>query len=93
LQSPQFLDEYITYKEHFNRYLFIVVDIKCLNFKKVDPAFQDVGWTIVPLFTFNGYSHSGLFQIPLVKGPVNKEWLQMMREKDPNDRENQKDKR
>ena len=30
-------------------------------FNKVDPEFEDVGWTIVPLASHDGYVNSGIF--------------------------------
>ena len=49
----------------------IVVDIKSISFENIDPEFKDVGWTVVPLFTKDGYVLSGLYNIPLIKGSVN----------------------
>jgi len=45
--------------------------------KKV-PQISTVGWTIVPLFTSDGYLLSGMYQIPLIAGEVMKEIVQAL---------------
>ncbi|KAL4441575.1 hypothetical protein ABPG74_021507 [Tetrahymena malaccensis] len=89
--SPQFNNNWATFNKEFNRYQVVVVDIKSISFKSVDPKFEDVGWTIVPLFSYDGYVNSGIFQIPLIKGPVNPQFLYYLRKK--NKRKYQNDNR
>ncbi|EGR29433.1 hypothetical protein IMG5_155830 [Ichthyophthirius multifiliis] len=80
-QSPQFDDQWSTFNKEFNRYQCIIVDIKSITFKNINPQFTDVGWTIVPVFTPDGYVQSGTFQIPLIKGAVNANFLYELRKK------------
>ncbi len=52
--SPQFTDEFATFKftveKSFNRFTFVIVDVKSVSLAKVDAEILDVGWTIIPLF-------------------------------------------
>jgi len=39
----------------------LIIDVKKVHFKTVDPKFSDVGWIIVPLFDDQQYVRSGSF--------------------------------
>lgn len=61
-------------------YLSIVIDVKKIIFnqKRDKHNIENVGWTICPVFTPNGYVKSGIKQIPLFKGSVNKQILDLI---------------
>lgn len=45
---------------------------------KVDidnPVLEAYAWTIIPVFTYEGYTNSGVYQVPLFKGDVNENVL------------------
>ena len=73
LLTPRFSEGYITWNNipyEYNSH--IVVEIKTVNLAKNPPQVLTLGWTIVPLFTSDGYFLSGNYQIPLLEGNVNK---------------------
>ncbi len=61
----------------------MIVDIKAVAASTSDKKTQNVGWTMVPLFSPDGYALSKAFQIPLIKGPVDPAVLKMMEKRDP----------
>lgn len=86
LSSPKYNEGYFTWKDQiFNKNLSIIIDVRSVFLSgrgdkiKITP----VGWTIVPVFTPNGYVKSGCYQIPLFKGAVKKEMLVDLGENDP----------
>lgn len=84
LLSPKFLDGYMTFKDIvFSKNLHLIIDIRTVNLMKHPPQFSHVGWTIVPLFTPDGFVLSGIYQIPLIAGEVNKAIVQELPENDP----------
>jgi hypothetical protein len=50
--------------------------VKSVPFKKLDSKIIDVGWTILPVFSFDGYVMSNIYQLPLYKGVISKEIVQ-----------------
>ncbi len=84
LMSPRFLDGYMTFKDiPFNKNLHLIIDIRTLNLMKHPPLFSKVGWTIVPLFTPDGFVLSGVYQVPIFVGEVNKKMIEELAETDP----------
>ena len=84
VSSPQFLEGFFTFKDiKFDKNLHIIVDIKTVNLTKVPPLVTDVGWTIVPIFSPDGFIKSGVFQIPLIAGKANADILKNVVENDP----------
>jgi len=84
LLSPRFLDGYMTFKDiPFSKNMHLIVDIRTINLLKHPPQFSYVGWTIVPLFTPDGFVLSGVYQIPLFVGEVNKTIVEELAENDP----------
>ena len=62
-----------TFKDvEFNKNLCVVVDVRRVRFSdRGDKCLIDnVGWTICPIFTANGYVKSGVYQFPIFKGSV-----------------------
>ena len=84
LNSPRFLDGYITFKNiPFSKNKHLIVDIRTVNLQKYPLEFSTIGWTIVPLFTSNGYVLSSVYQIPLFAGEVNKSIVTELPKNDP----------
>jgi hypothetical protein len=44
-----------------NRYLNIIIDVKTVPFKKFDSKITDLGWTILPVFSPDGYVMSNIY--------------------------------
>jgi hypothetical protein len=42
-----------------------------------------IGWTVVPVFSPNGYVMSGIYQVPLFKGAVRLDFLDEFLRNDP----------
>ena len=59
VESPHFANDFIVYKEKHFRYTSVIVDIKSVNMN--NNICSDVGWTIVPIFSADGYAYSGCF--------------------------------
>ena len=86
LSSPKYNEGFFTWKDQiFNKNLSIIIDVRSVYITgrrdkiKIDP----VAWTIVPVFTPNGYVKSGCYQMPLIKGPVKRELLKELANNDP----------
>jgi len=85
LSSPQFLEGFVTFKDvAFEKNLVMIVDIKTVTFKnKTDPIFSNIAWTVVPLFSPDGYILSGIYQIPLFQGSIPKDIVDKLPLNDP----------
>lgn len=73
LESPIFNEGFFTFKDiPFDKSMTIVIDVKKIIFsgRRDKHKVENVGWTIVPVFTPNGYVKSGIKQFPLFKGDV-----------------------
>ena len=82
--SPRFLEGFATFKDaKFDRNICIIIDIRTVSFAKLEPVIEDVGWTILPVFSPNGFVMSGIYQIPLFKGAPIPEYLKEMEKTDP----------
>ena len=75
--SPKYSEGYVDFKDiAFDSTKHIVQDFrefKYVNKKKgkgKEVKIESYAWTIVPLFTYDGYINSGIYQIPLIKGKV-----------------------
>ena len=42
---------------------------------EIPAKIQPYAWTILPIFTYEGYTNSGVYQIPLIRGAVNENVL------------------
>lgn len=74
--SPQYADEWFKFKENINRYQNIIIDVKSVPITKIDGVISDVGWTVLPVFSPDGYIQSNIYQLPLFKGSVPKQVIQ-----------------
>lgn len=86
LMTPKFLNGFTTWLGiPFHKNAHVIVDIQTINFSKKPPQITSVGWTIVPLFTPYGHVMSGMYQVPLITGEVNKAVLEglMNAQEDP----------
>lgn len=105
LKSPAYIEGFVHYKKRSaHKAAHLVIDIR--KIKTVKNKGKEVfdeepyAWTILPLFTFDCYVNSGIYQLPLFKGKVSNEilksvkastdpWtkiMQTMRETDPETR-------
>jgi len=86
LASPKYNEGYFTWRDQiFDKYLSVIIDVRSvfISGRKDKIKIEPVGWTIMPVFTPNGYVKSGCYQLPLFKGPVKKEMLKGLCENDP----------
>lgn len=71
--SPKYIEGYIGFKDvPFNRSTCFILDIREIKIKKKKIEIKEYAWTILPLYTYDGYVNSGVYQIPLFKGAVKK---------------------
>jgi hypothetical protein len=80
-----YTEGYVKYGEvAFDPYAHFVVDIRKIKMSQSSPPkFTKVAWTIVPIFTEDGYVNSGIYQIPLFKGTPSGALLKEMATQDP----------
>jgi hypothetical protein len=71
MKTPQFLDGFGTFKNvEFDRNASIIIDVRSVHIVKNKPELRPVGWSVLPIFTPDGYVNSGMYQMPLFKGGV-----------------------
>lgn len=102
LSSPAYIEGYVHYRKvPASKNLHMVIDVRQVR-KKKEIYYEQTpyAWTILPLFTYDNYVNSGIYQLPLFKGPVqpdilkelkaaNDPWeklMQITRERDPDTR-------
>ena len=86
INSPKYNEGFFTWKDQlFNKYLSIIIDVRSvyISGRRDKIKIEPVGWTIVPVYTPNGYVKSGCYQMPLFKGPVRKDLLEGIGQNDP----------
>lgn len=84
IKTPQFLDGFHTYKNIlFDRNLHLIIDVRSVNFSKQRPEVVSVGWTLLPIFSSDGYVQSGIYQLPVFKGTVPASFLPDLATSDP----------
>jgi len=83
--SPQFLEGFVTFRDvKFDKNLTLIIDVRSVTFKKkVIPVFKNIGWTILPIFSSNGYVQSGIYQLPIFDGSVPKDVIEQLPVNDP----------
>lgn len=82
--SPRFLDGFITYKDiPFDKNLTIIIDIRSIVIRKKKPVIKPVGWTALPIFSADGYVQSGIYQLPVFKGPAPKDIIAQLADTEP----------
>lgn len=59
--SPQYSDDWFKFKENINRYQNVIVDVKAVPLSKIDGKIQDVGWSVLPVFSPDGYIQSNIY--------------------------------
>ena len=52
----------------FTKNACVLIDVKEVIMGKKEIELKSYAWTIVPLFSFDGFVNSGIYQIPLFKG-------------------------
>jgi hypothetical protein len=84
IKTPQYLDGFHTYKNiTFDKNLHLLIDVRAVSFAKQKPEVQAVGWTILPIFSPDGYVRSGIYQMPVFRGPVPASFLPDLASNDP----------
>ena len=84
IHTPQYLDGFHTYKNiSFDKNLHLIIDVRAVSFAKQRPEVQNIGWTILPIFSNDGYVRSGTYQIPVFKGSVPASFLPDLAINDP----------
>ena len=74
------MDGFATFRDiKADRYMHAIVDIKAVSFPKVDVKLENIGWSIVPIFSPDGYVMSGIYQVPIIKGDVNEVLIEELR--------------
>lgn len=84
--SPQFLEGYVTFRDvKFDKNLTLIIDVRTVTFKKKGQMeiIKPIGWTALPIFSPDKYVMSGIYQLPIFKGPVIPEILKELPEQDP----------
>jgi hypothetical protein len=72
LNSPRFANGFQYFRGiQPSKNLHMIIDIKAINLSKKAPQTSTIGWTVLPLFTPDGYFMSGVYQVPLITGEVN----------------------
>lgn len=59
--TPEYDDNWFTFKENANRYQNIIVDVKSVPISKIDGKITDIGWTVLPVFSPDTYVLSGTY--------------------------------
>ena len=75
MKSPAYIEGFVHYKKvPPDKSTHLVVDVRkyeIVKKKGVEYSTQvPYAWTILPLFTFDNYVNSGIYQVPLFKGEV-----------------------
>lgn len=84
LYSPAYIEGFVHFKKikpHKAAHVVIeVLKVKTIKKKGVD-YFEQIAyaWTILPLFTYDEYVNSGIYQLALFKGPVSMSILKSVR--------------
>lgn len=70
-RSPIFKEEYIKFDDvEFRKELCAIVDVREVIYSRKGWELKEFAWTVVPLFTYDGFCNSGHYQFPLFKGKV-----------------------
>jgi len=75
-RSPRFTQTWIRYRP--NGGAILILDVRMIDFnaaKKGKSCVLPLGWTFLPLFDDAGFFLSGSYQLPLIEGAVNTEFL------------------
>lgn len=85
ITSPRYIEGYIGFKDVFlDKSTCFIIDIREIKLQKRKIEILNYGWTILPIFTYDGYVNSGVYQVPLFKGAVKKIVLkELLNSKEP----------
>ena len=84
VRTPQYLDGFHTYKNIlFDKNLHLIIDVRAVSFAKQRPEVITVGWTLLPIFSADGYVKSGIYQLPVFRGSVPASFLPDLATTDP----------
>lgn len=84
IKSAAYVEGYVNFKERdLNTSMVAVIDVREVitlggtnkKGEEIPPKIQSYAWTIIPIFTYEGYTNSGVYQMPLMKGGVNENVL------------------
>lgn len=80
VKTPNYIEGYVHYRKvTADKAKCLVIDVRKIRVViKKDKEFFDpepYGWTILPIFTFDLYVNSGVYQLPLFRGSVNAQIL------------------
>ena len=82
MRSYRFLDGYFHFRDvPGTPNLAVVLDIRSIEYVRGTPKIVEAGWTLVPVFFIRDarlYVRSGIYQMPVFKGPVDREMIAEM---------------
>ena len=68
----------------FNPFQHFVIEVRQVKIRAFDePEIIKVGWTILPIFTTDGYVNSNIYQLPIFQGELNYGVIEKMVSYDP----------
>jgi len=71
IMSPQFLEGFFYFKNiSVRQNLTIIFEVRAVAYKKSSLTLKTIGWTVLPVFNQSGYVQSGIYQLPIFKGPL-----------------------
>lgn len=90
LKSPVFLNGYITFREiDDSEFMIAIIDVRQVSRGGGGggggdkAAVTPIGWTALPIFTSDGFVRTGRYQLPLFKGAVCTDLIEMLRSEAP----------
>ena len=83
-KSPAYIEGFVHYKKvPPDKSTHLVIDVRCIKIVKKKGVEYETqvpyAWTILPLFTYEGYMNSGIYQVPLFKGEVDAQILKELK--------------
>ena len=74
LYTPHYIEGFVHFKgRNWDKSMHMIVDVRKVTIpksKKKPAKIEPYAWTIVPLFTYDGFTNSGIYQFPLMRGAV-----------------------
>ena len=86
LITPQYNEGYFKFKDiKYSKNTVLIIEIYKLTFtnKLQNPKLVKFGFSILPLFTANGYVKSNQYQLPIIKQSIDSDVLVRMQKTDP----------
>jgi len=82
LRSPHLLDGFFNYRNiRGEQNLAVILDVRSVEFVSGNTKIVEAGWAVVPLFQNKDqklYIKSGIFQVPLLRGPPDDDLIKEM---------------